>query len=334
MEGILEQSEAQRIGELVDRSRRILIISHVTPDGDAIGSLLGFGALAEALGKHVTMACEDPVPETYTWLPGRRKIERRGTGNYDLLVSLDCSDERRMGDVYAKELHSLPLVNIDHHVTNTEFGTINWVDPESVATAQMVLTLSETLGWEITEPIAVCLLTGIVTDTRSFRTSNVSAACMWAALRLMEAGASLPEVTRRALEQRPLSSIRLWGHAIDGLQLSDGILWTDVTKAMRKQCALPDNGAAGLTNLLTSVREARVVVVFSERANGTIDVGMRAVPGTDVAQVALRLGGGGHPQASGCTVAGELTEVKARVLAEVRRSLAEQSERSAESHGA
>ncbi|MFC2030836.1 bifunctional oligoribonuclease/PAP phosphatase NrnA [Chloroflexota bacterium] len=307
-------------------SNRVLLITHVTPDGDAIGSLLGLGRLLESQGKQVTLACEDSVPDTYSWLPGSGQIVRQSNGTYDLLIGLDCSDERRLGTVYRPELHGIPLVNIDHHVTNTNFGTVNWVESGSVATAQMVLTLAETLGWEIGEPVAVCLLTGMVTDTRSFRTSNVDAASMSAALRLMEAGAALPEITRLTLGHRPLASLRLWGQAIDGLQLEDGILWTDITRPMRKRWGLSDNGAAGLTNLLTSVREAHVVVVFSERADGTIDVGMRSAPGTDVAQVALKLGGGGHPQASGCTLEGELSEVRSHVLAEVRKSLADQAD--------
>ena len=146
---------------------------------------------------------------------------------------------------------------------------------------------------------------------------------MQAALRLMDAGASLPEITRRALGQQPLDSVRLWGSAIDGLHLEDGILWTEVTRDMRQRWNLREDGDSGLTNFLSGVREARIVVVFTERNNGTVDVGMRSVPGLDVAQVALRLGGGGHPQAAGCTLEASLPVVKERVLAELRRSLAE-----------
>jgi len=270
------------------------------------------------------MACEDLVPEVYDWLPGRDQVVREASGPLDLVLSLDCSDRRRMGRLYDDTLVELPLLNIDHHVTNTMFGTVNWVDPSSVATTQMVLTLAEAMGWELTELVAVCLLTGIVTDTRSFRTANVDSAALRAALRLMEAGASLSDITRRALEQRPLASVRLWGQAIDQAQLLDGVLWTEVTRTMRYCWELGENGDAGLTNFLSGVREASVVVVFTERDNRTVDVGMRAVPGLDVAQVALKLGGGGHPQAAGCTMEGSLAQVRRLVLDEVHRSLEEQ----------
>jgi phosphoesterase RecJ-like protein len=210
-------------------------------------------------------------------------------------------------------------------VTNTRFGTVSWVDPQSVSTTQMILHLARTLDWEVTEPVAVCLLVGLVTDTRSFRTYNMDTAAMRTALRLMEAGASLNEITRRVLDQRLLASVRLWGQAIDHLQLEGGILWTEVTREMRQRWDLGENGDSGLANFLSGVRESNVVVVFTERDNGTIDVGMRSGPGWDVAQVALRLGGGGHPQAAGCTLEGGLEGVKGQVLAELRQSLRQQN---------
>lgn len=311
------------ISELIRSARRILLVTHIAPDGDAIGSLLGLGWLLKVQGKEVTLACEDPVPEIYTWLPGSAEIVRQGSGSYDLVISLDCSDETRMGSVYGDELAAIPLLNIDHHVTNPEFGTVNWIDPSSVSTTQMIVELVDALDWKLTQPIAVCLLNGLVTDTRSFRTYNVDTMAMRAALRLMEAGASLNEITRRVLDQRPLASVRLWGQAINRVHLEGDILWTEVTRDMRQRWALGENGDSGLANFLSGVREPKVIVVFTERENGTIDVGMRSGPGYDVARVAYRLGGGGHPQAAGCTLDGGLVDVRERVLAEVRRSLTE-----------
>ena len=326
------------VHESILRAKRILLVTHVAPDGDAIGSMLGLGWLLRAQGKELIMTCEDPVPEVYRWLPGSRQVVQLAPGleQHDLVISLDCSDRRRMGRVfgpgqcYGEESVTVPLINIDHHVTNTRFGTVNWVDPSSVATAQMVLGLADAacrdgqVGWEVTESVAICLLTGIVTDTRSFRTPNVDAGALRAAIRLMEAGAVLSDITRRALEQRPLASIRLWGQAIGQLQLRDGVLWTEVTPSMRHRWALGEDGDSGLTNFLSGVREAEVVIVFTEQDNGSVDVGMRAAPGYDVAQVALDLGGGGHPQAAGCSLEGDLADVRERVLDEVRRSMAVQ----------
>jgi bifunctional oligoribonuclease and PAP phosphatase NrnA len=323
----MKAPDIQRVDELIRHARRILLVTHIAPDGDAIGSLLGTAEMLRTQGKDVTAACADPVPITYTWLPGSEIVMQQGSGTYDLIVSLDCSDERRMGKVFEAEMAMVPLINIDHHVTNTLFGTVNWIDPSSVATAQMVLALAGALGWEVTTPVATCLLTGMVTDTRSFRTSNVDDAAMRAALRLIEAGASLSEITHRVLDQRPLASVRLWGQAIEHLHLQEGLLWTEVTRDMRQQWAPGENGDSGLANFLSGVREAQVVVVFTERDDGTVDVGMRAEPGYDVSQVALELGGGGHPQASGCTLMGELPSIRERVLEAVQHSLASQRQK-------
>jgi phosphoesterase RecJ-like protein len=320
-------TDIELIGQEIGRARRILLIAHVAPDGDAIGSLLAMTWLLRSRGKEVTSACEDPVPVTYTWLPGSNEIVQQSSGTYDLVISLDCSDQRRLGKVFTAELAPLPLVNIDHHITNTRFGAVNWVDPSCVATAQMVLVLANGLGWPLTLPVANCLLTGLVTDTRSFRTSNVDNTAMRAALQLMAAGASLSDITHRVLDQRSLASIQLWGQAIQGLHLSDGLLWTEVTRDMRHRWAPDENGDSGLANFLSGVREADVVVVFTERDDGTVDVGMRAVPGYDVSQVALGLGGGGHPQASGCTMNGDLAQIQEHVLAAVTSSLADQRQK-------
>jgi len=319
----MDQNLRDRILSLIRQARRILLVTHVAPDGDAIGSLLGMGWLLQELGKIVTLACEDPVPEIYAWLPGSTEIVRQGSGQYDLVVSLDCSDERRMGRVFDDRWTALPLLNIDHHVTNTLFGNVNWVDPSKAAASQMVVDLVAATGGELTQPIATCLLNGLVTDTRCFRTHNVDTAVMQEAQRLMEAGAPLYEIARRTLEQHSVASLRLWAQAIDRLQLQGDVLWTEVTCEMRQHWALPEDGASGLANFLTAAREPKVVVVFTERDNETIDVGFRSVPGIDVAQVALRLGGGGHPQASGCTLETDLAGARERVLAEVWRSLAE-----------
>jgi phosphoesterase RecJ-like protein len=286
------------------------------------------GWLLRAQGKDRVLFCQDPVPASYRFLPGSDEITQQPEGLFDLVISLDCSDHYRMGEGLARGATwlpgSVPLINIDHHVTNTRFGTLNWVDPEAVATAQMMLELAEALDWELTPPAATCLLTGLITDTRSFRTSNVDSRAVRAALRLMEAGASVSKITRQALEQRSLASVQLWGQAIERLHLEGGILWTEVTQAMRQQLGLAEDDFSGLANFLSGIREADFVAVFTERENSTIDIGLRAAPGRDVALVALRLGGGGHPQAAGCTLEGDLPQVQERVLSELHRSLAEQ----------
>lgn len=313
--------------DLVRRSRRVLAICHVSPDGDAIGSLLGLGWALKAMGKEVTLACADPVPPFYRYLPGQEEIVRRPEGAFDLVVSLDCSDQERLGDAYREEHRGLPLLNIDHHVTNQHFGTVNLVDPTAASTAEIVFTLLDELGLPLSPPIAQCLLTGIVTDTRGFRTASSTPRVLAIANRLMAAGASLPEIVSQTLERRPLAVIRLWAQALPGAQLRGRILWAEITEAMRAEAGVATVDDGGLVNFLLTAEEADVAVVFSEKNEGReVEVSFRARPGWDVAQVALALGGGGHMLAAGATVRGRLTVVRERVLALLEESLAAQEQ--------
>ncbi|MCC7355268.1 MAG: bifunctional oligoribonuclease/PAP phosphatase NrnA [Anaerolineae bacterium] len=313
------------IRDILQRSQRILAICHVNPDGDALGSLLGFGWALKEMGKETALACADPVPPFYQYLPGHEEIVQQPVGEFDLVVSLDCSDAQRMGDSYRDEYRRLPLLNVDHHVTNLRFGTFNLVDLEAASTAEIIFLMLDELALPLDPPIAQCLLTGIVTDTRGFRTASCTPRVLSIANRLMAAGASLPEIVSRTLDRRPLAAIRLWAQALPGAQLRGRVLWTEVTEAMRAATGLATVDDSGLVNFLLTAEEADVAVVFSEKNGGQeVEVGFRARPGWDVAQVALALGGGGHMLASGVTVRGTLPEVRERVLALLDESLAAQ----------
>jgi phosphoesterase RecJ-like protein len=301
---------------LIRRAQRILVFAHIDPDGDCIGSLLALGYALRELGKEVVLACADAVPTQYGFLPGREAITRYPAGAFQLLITVDCSDIQRMGPAYRPAAFArLPLINIDHHKTNVHFGTVNWVDTRSAATAEMIYDLIEEMAVPITSDIALCLLTGVVTDTRCFRTSTTTSRTMRIATRLMEAGASLNLITERVLNRRPLAVVRLWGEALKTLQLHNRVIWVQITQAMLERTGVEPNGVSGgLGNFLVAAHEADVSVVLTEKPGNEVDVGFRSVPGVDVSGVAFQLGGGGHPQASGCTVRGTLEEARQRVL--------------------
>lgn len=309
----------------ITKARNILIVCHIAPDGDAIGSLLGLGWALRNLGKNHTLACADALPSAYSYLPGSQTIVPQSTEDHDLIITLDCSDLKRLGTVYPREsLTSIPIINIDHHVTNSNFGTVNWIDPFASSTAEMLTELIERLNIPFTLPMATCLLNGIVSDTCGFRTPNTTSHTLEAAIKLMAAGASLAEITERIFNKRPLSSMRLWAKVIDRISLDGRIILGEITSAMRQETRASEYDDGGLANFLITAEEADVAIVLAEKENGLIDVSMRARPGLDVSDVAVRLGGGGHPQAAGCTIKGTLGEVREKVLAEMERSLQEQ----------
>lgn len=306
-------------------ARSVLIVSHVAPDGDAIGSLLGLYALLRAQGYQATPANQDGVPRFLRFLPGWEDVVTEAHGDFDLVVALDSSDLPRLGSAFDRRRYAhLPLINIDHHVTNLGYGTVNAVDPTAASTCELVYRLALAMGWRIGPQAAQCLLTGIVTDTQGFRTANVTAALLGMAQRLMEAGASLPLITENAFGRSSLASICLWGRALANVQLEDRIIWTAIPLDARAQCYGVEQSDTGLASFLVAAEEADVSVVLTERKDGKVDVGMRAKPPFDVAQVALRLGGGGHPRAAGCTLAVNLAEAQQQVLAALKPALAQQ----------
>ena len=224
-----------------------LAISHISPDGDAIGSLLGFGWVLRSANPNgftqsagtLTLACADPVPAQFQWLPGASEIiSAPPAGPWDVVVGLDASDGACLGSPFRPaDFGAAPIVVIDHHVTNLRFGTLNYVDPSAVATSQIVVDLADALGAPIGQEAATCLLTGLVMDTLGFRTSNVTPQVMAVAMRLMEAGANLAEITERSLNHKPLNTLRLWGQALANVQINGRVVWASITRQMREQVA-------------------------------------------------------------------------------------------------
>jgi phosphoesterase RecJ-like protein len=363
---LLPEEPWEAVAKLIRRSHTVLLICHVSPDGDAIGSLLGLGLGLRNLGKQVTLACESALPPTFSFLPGFESIVNSvDVASFDLVIGLDSSDPSRLGNVYdTKRLAGIPLINIDHHTTNLFFGDINLVVPRAASTAEIVLTLLDHLGVSIDQNvatqsaspananigatfaptpgvvenhgisgdslapvapgIATCLLTGIITDTLSFRTSNVTPPVMRAALRLMEAGASLAKVTHYVSNQRPLVELRLLAYGLKRIETAVGLAWSEIRLADRQACGYDGDSDVGLVGMLARTKEVQMAAVFSEKENNEVEVSFRADPGFDVAQLALSLGGGGHPAAAGCTIEGSLEAAKARVLPMLRAALDEQ----------
>lgn len=320
----------------IRQAHRVLCISHVAPDGDAIGSLTGLGWILRRLGKEPTLALADPVPEDFHFVPGQDQIVGpEGVGDvYDLAICVDASSPDRMGDAYRPEVHGrFPLAVIDHHVTNTFFGQINWVDPSAAATCQMLVALAQALDVPVTGELAESLLTGLVTDTLGFRTSNTDTRVLATAIRLMEGGADLNHIVNMTLRRRPFSVVRLWGMVLPTVTLEEGVIWAVIRQAQRQAAGVPEDVSPGLAGFLVEVKEADISAAFTERIHedGRVEVecSFRSKPGFDVSQVAFALGGGGHPPAAGCTLPGTVEEVVSRVVAalqELRRTTLAQME--------
>lgn len=310
---------------LLRRAQRILAITHVSPDGDAIGSLLGFTQAMRAMGKQVTPACQDQAHPRFQYLNGVREMKQNGDGDFDLIATLDASDMARLGSIYTPAQHAeLPMVVFDHHITNTGFGTANVVEPDMSSTSEVVLKLMRRLNLPVTSDVANALLTGVITDTLAFRTSNTTPDTLAAAMDLMRCGGNLQEVTRQALVLRTFDSLRFLGAGITNAKLDGRIAYATLPRKLRKEIGVKEErGDAGLVGTLITTYEADVAAVFVELASGDIEIGFRAQPGIDVSQVALEFGGGGHPAAAGCTLSGPMRDAVNRVIPRLKQMLRE-----------
>lgn len=306
-------SERSMILHTVQKGQHALVITHVDPDGDAIGSLTAVGIALKQMGIKVTLVCDDAVPTRFSYLNMADAVRSQPDSNiaYDLLIAVDCGDESRMGKAYARYPNPKPfIINIDHHVTNTHFGDLNLVLGTATSTTEILYGLFIEWELDISSGLASSLLTGLVTDTLGFRTDGVTAVTLHTAAALVEAGADLNKITMRALNVRAFKTIRMWQAGMTHMQMDGGLLWTSINNAERHNLDFRGNSSQGLVNMLADVEEASMGAVLMEMDDGSVKVGLRCRPPFDVSEVAVSLGGGGHKLASGCTLKGPLEDAE------------------------
>lgn len=301
------------IKERLDRSNKITIASHVRPDGDAIGSLLGLGLALIDRGKSVQMVLMDGLPASFRHLEGSDLIVKEPGGEHDTFITVDCADLKRVGKAF--ETFGQPDINIDHHKTNEKFGKLNLIEPEEVATAAILANHLPAWGFQITRPIADALLTGIITDTLGFRTSNTNPSALRLCAMLMETGSNMPDLYMRSLVHKTFPAARYWGAGLSRLEQDNGIVWGTLTLDDRKRAGYGGNDDADLINLISAIHGNKVGMIFVEQSDNHVKISWRALEeGVDVSPVAKQFGGGGHAAAAGADVPGDLNDVQPAVL--------------------
>ncbi len=315
--------DSQFSGEIKDRlgeAKKIVIASHVRPDGDAIGSLLGIGLALRNAGKSVQMILADGVPSSFKYLEGSKFIEKEPKGGHDTFITVDCADFKRTGSIF--ENFGQPDINIDHHKTNEKFGKLNLIEAEEVATSAILASHLPEWGFAITQPIAAALLTGIITDTLGFRTSNTTPEALRQAAMLMETGVNMPEIYMRSLVRKTFPAAKYWGAGLSSLQSKNGIVWGTLTIADRKSAGYGGNDDADLINMISAIDGNKVGMIFVEQSNHHVKISWRAMEaGVDVSKIAKHFKGGGHAAAAGADIAGGLAEVQSEVLKVTREML-------------
>lgn len=311
---------SKQVKERLAAASNLVIASHVRPDGDAIGSLLGLGLALQEAGKKVQMVLVDGVSSSFRHLQGSEQIVREPQKGHDTFITVDCADFKRVGKVF--ENFGQPDINIDHHVTNERFGKINLIEPEEVATSSILTRHLPEWNLKITQPVAAALLTGIITDTLGFRTSNTTAEALRQAATLMETGVDMPELYMRGLVRRSFQSARYWGAGLSSLESKNGIVWGTLTVADRKKAGYSGNDDADLINMVSAIEGNKVGMIFVEQTDQHVKISWRALePGIDVSPIAKHFGGGGHAAAAGADIPGALSEIQPLVLKTTREML-------------
>lgn len=304
----------------LEKSKNILIASHVRPDGDAVGSLLGLGLALQNAGKTVQMVLVDGVPSSYKHLEGSELIVKEPSVEYDTFITVDSADYKRVGKVF--ENFSQPDINIDHHKTNENFGKLNLIEAEEVATAAILTNHLPEWGYEITRPIAAALLTGIITDTLGFRTSNTTPESLRQCATLMETGVDMPEIYMRSLVKKSFPAAKYWGMGLSSMEQEDGIVWGTLTLEDRKKSGYHGNDDADLINMISAIDGNKVGMIFVEQSDNHVKISWRSLePGIDVSPIAKHFKGGGHAAAAGADIPGALHDIQPLVLKTTREML-------------
>ncbi len=301
---------------------RALMLGHVHPDADVLGTLLALGQALEARGWQVAYGGPHPAPDLLAFLPGveRYRVLPAVVGPLDVVVLTDCPNPARTeGLIDQARATGAAIVNIDHHPDNRRYGTVEWIDPTAGATGEMVYELLVTLGASITPAMATNLFTAIHTDTGSFRYSNTTPRTFAIASALTAAGAEPGFVSSQLYERRAPDALRWLGQALSRIEVSDG---GRVAALALPAGLVPEAFVEGedLVNYPRSIESVRVACLLRER-EGQVKVSLRGKGDVDVSRIAARFGGGGHPNAAGCTVAGPLGRARDEVLTAVREAL-------------
>lgn len=299
---------------------RLLVSAHARPDGDAVGSVLASWMLLQQLGKHAEMALSDPVPSIYRSLPFASQIRHSSHigGQYDAVILLECDSIERSG---LTGIEDRLLINIDHHFSGRLFASVNWIDTGACAVAEMVYRLALAAGAQITPEMATCLYAAVLTDTGAFCFEGTSAHTFDLAGELVRSGAHPAGIARSIYFSNPEAKMLLLGRALKTLRREGSLCWLWVTDEDMKLAGAEEEDCEGIVNYAIGISGVQAAVFLRELRDGRFRLSLRSKGAVHVAVIAEQFGGGGHENASGCTLNGPLAVATARILAELRKQI-------------
>lgn len=304
-----------------------LVVSHVQPDGDAAGSTFATAYMLQALGKRYTLINEGAIPEKFQFLGGAHSVVQYALQpperKFAIVISVDCADFGRIGQVQHCLDDNVLLLNIDHHATNDAFGAVNLVRADAAATVEVLYDLAVTLGIPFSAELNDCIYTGLLTDTGGFRYSNTSPKVLQIAADMLARGVKGHVLAETFLEKMTVPQVSLLRKGLSTLSFAHGnrVAWLSVSLNDLTDTGASNDDMDGLVNYARNVEGVEVGMLFKEKQPGVVKVSLRSGGQADVAEIAKRFGGGGHVRAAGCTVSGSLTEAIEQVVKEVGKAL-------------
>lgn len=311
------------IAKLLVQNDNIGIISHITPDGDALGSSAALGLALERLGKRVALLRNDKLPSKYGFLPGSHLAVdcEKVPFTPDILVALDCGDLERLGSGIQYYDKTKTVINIDHHISNTMFGNLNIVDTNAAATAEIVYQVIKLMGVKMDLEIATCLFTAIAADTGCFRYDNTTIITHGIAGELISIGVKSSDICRRIYSLRTPEQTKMLGRAIDSIRLYHGgkTAVMRITKQMMQETDCGQEELEGIIEFARDIEGVEIAALLRETDGDEIKVGLRSNEYADTSEIAAEFGGGGHKKASGCTIRASMDEAAEMLLDRIKK---------------
>jgi phosphoesterase RecJ-like protein len=304
------------IRKAIDEGKRIGCLAHKDADADSLGSALAFASALRADGKTVHVMVPSPMPLLIDYLPGFDSVSVSET-DVDTLFTFDCPTPERFGDKQGLIQTVRTVINVDHHVTNDAFGTINLVDTSASATGQVVYALLTELNYDISAGAATNLYAALFTDTGGFRHENTNEAALRLGADLVARGADAGWVALKSYKSRSIAQVHLEGMAITKLQSSHNgrLVHTEVTGAMLRQSGADSQEAEGVIDHLTEIASMKIAIVFRELNPSLTKISVRTRDEFDATELCTQFGGGGHRRAAGAEIELPLDEARPKVLA-------------------
>lgn len=313
-----------KVIEVINKNQNFMVTTHTNPEGDALGSSLALALFLKQLGKNARVVTKDPIPYFLEFFPEKSMIFQSPAiqEKYDVICVCDCGDIARTG--YFKNplqgekipYPSTEVINIDHHVTNKGFGTVNWIEGEASATGEMIYDLIHAMKGTITPAIATAIYTTVITETGSFHYSNTTPKMFMIASECASKGIDVNQIAKGIFDTSSKGRLALLGKVLETLEVSsDGkVASVSVAGEMFKKTGTTSEDTESFVNYPRSIKGVDVAVLFREVSLTEYKVSLRAQQNLDVSEIAESFGGGGHKKAAGCTIQGSLKEVREKVF--------------------